>query len=71
MVAFSVCALNDKSRNCTNNDHGQCEGIVMSPAQESTVTRMCACPCHNGNYQLVKSALAVINSSNNLYQNNE
>jgi hypothetical protein len=46
-----------KSDDCVNNEHGSCKGII----KEADLTRMCACPCHDSTYQLVRNTLAVIN----------
>ena len=56
-----------KSDDCVNNEHGSCKGIIKEAAD---LTKMCACPCHDSTYQLVKNTIAVLNRDqrNNPYQ---
>ncbi len=59
-----------KSDDCTNNEHGSCQGIIKETVDSSVVTKMCACPCHDSTYQLVRNTIAVLNRDqrNNPYQ---
>lgn len=59
-----------KSDDCANNEHAACKGIIKETADSSTVTKMCACQCHDSTYQLVRNTLAVINQNqrSNPYQ---
>ena len=59
-----------KSDDCTNNEHGSCEGIIKETVDSSTITKMCACQCHDSTYQLIRNTIAVINryQRNNPYQ---
>lgn len=58
-----VCV--SKSGDCVNNEHGSCKGII----KEADFTKMCACPCHDSTYQLVRNTIGVVNQSrNNPYQ---
>jgi hypothetical protein len=55
-----------KSDDCVNNEHGSCKGIIKEAAG---LTKMCACPCHDSTYQLVRNTIAVVQSQrNNPYQ---
>ena len=47
-----------KSDDCVNNEHGSCKGIIRETAD---LTKMCACPCHDSMYQLVRNTVAVTN----------
>jgi len=49
------------SGNCIQNEHDSCEGIVKTVINSSDNTGMCACKCHDSNYQLVKRMFGVIN----------
>ena len=59
-----------KSDDCINNEHGACKGIIKETVNSSTITKMCACQCHDSMYQLVRNTMGVINQSqrNNPYQ---
>ena len=52
-----------KSVDCTENNHGKCEGHFKETVNESPVTRMCACPCHDSTYQLVRNTVALMNQA--------
>ena len=60
-----------KSSDCLKNEHGSCQGFTMETKPDSsTDTQMCACPCHDPMYQLVRNSLGLVNQSarNNPYQ---
>ena len=60
-----------KSYNCTQNEHGLCEGIIMEKINDSKITKICMCQCHNSMYHIIRNTLAVLNQSNNLYNYNQ
>ena len=43
-----------KSENCTQNEHGLCEGNVTETIHGSKITRICQCQCHDNMYQLAR-----------------
>lgn len=49
-----------KSADCVENNHGKCQGYFKETAEKSTVTRICACQCHDATYQLVRNTVAMI-----------
>jgi len=49
-----------KSDSCTQVDHASCNGIIKTVIEGSEVTKICACPCHDSRYQLLKKMFAVI-----------
>ncbi|WP_415282611.1 hypothetical protein [Candidatus Nitrososphaera sp. FF02] len=49
-----------KSADCTDSNHGKCQGHFKEEMNGSPVTRMCACPCHDSTYQLVRNTVAMI-----------
>jgi hypothetical protein len=49
-----------KSADCTENNHGKCQGFFKETVNESPVTRICACQCHDSTYQLVRNTVALI-----------
>jgi len=53
--------MEDKSYNCTQNEHDSCDGMVKTMINGSDITKMCACQCHNNSYQLLKKMFAAIN----------
>lgn len=60
-----------KSSDCMKNDHGLCQGFNKeTKSDSSTITEMCACPCHDSTYQLIRNSVALVNQSarNNPYQ---
>ena len=59
-----------KSADCVENNHGTCKGFFKEEVDSSQVTRVCACPCHDSMYQLVRNTVGVVNQSqrNNPYQ---
>src|SRR5215217_5707566 len=42
-----------KSDDCIKNDHGLCKGIIKEIVNSFTITKMCACPCHDSMYHLM------------------
>ena len=58
--------LNSKSENCTQSEHGSCNGIeIVSITNGSKVTKVCSCQCHNNMYNLIKNTISV--QKNGLY----
>lgn len=60
-----------KTGDCLKNEHGACPGFTKETKSDmSTTTALCACPCHDPMYQLVRNSLGVVNQSsrNNPYQ---
>lgn len=53
--------MEDKSYNCTQNEHGSCDGMVKTIINGSDITKMCACQCHNSSYQLLKKMFTATN----------
>ena len=49
-----------KSDDCTQDNHASCDGIIKTVIDGSEMTKICACPCHDSSYQLVKKMFAVI-----------
>ncbi|WP_148699975.1 hypothetical protein [Candidatus Nitrososphaera evergladensis] len=49
-----------KSSDCVENNHGRCQGHFKEEMNGSQVTRMCACPCHDSMYQLVRNTVALM-----------
>ena len=49
-----------KSADCIENNHGKCKGHFKEEMEGSLVTRMCACPCHDSTYHLVRNTVALI-----------
>jgi hypothetical protein len=50
-----------KSDNCTQNEHGLCEGEVIEDNHGSKTTKICECQCHNNMYQLIRRIQAANN----------
>ncbi|MFL6524822.1 MAG: hypothetical protein ACJ70Q_01620, partial [Nitrososphaera sp.] len=52
------------------NDHGSCNGIIKETVHSTTMTTICACPCHDSMYYLLRNTIAVVNQNqrNNPYQ---
>jgi hypothetical protein len=59
-----------KSDDCLKNDHGLCSGTIKETVNSFTLTKMCACPCHDSMYHLIRNTIAVVNQNqrNNPYQ---
>jgi len=51
----------NNSEKCIQNEHDSCDGIVKTVLNGSDIAEMCACQCHDNNYQLVKRMFGVIN----------
>ncbi|MGE0243338.1 MAG: hypothetical protein AB7F53_05375 [Nitrososphaeraceae archaeon] len=49
------------STSCIQQDHNNCEGIIVNPDETNQITSICNCPCHNNLYQLVKRASIELN----------
>src|SRR4030095_4248788 len=73
-IHYKYCILRKiyvvKSDDCIKNDHGLCKGIINEIINSFTITKMCACPCHDSMYHLIRNTLAVVNQNqrNNPYQ---
>jgi hypothetical protein len=52
-----------KSEKCVQNEHGICEGITIETIDDSQITKMCECQCHDNMYKLAQRMQA----SNNQY----
>jgi len=57
--------LNDKSSNCIQQDHSNCNGIIIDVQMDNEASRICNCPCHNNMYQLIKKASAALRINEN------
>jgi len=57
--------LNDKSSNCIQQDHSNCNGIIIDVQMDNEASRICNCPCHNNMYQLIKKASAALRLNEN------
>jgi hypothetical protein len=73
-IHYKYCARKKiavvKSEDCIRNDHGLCKGIIKEMINSFTKTKMCACPCHDSMYHLIRNTIAVVNQNqrNNPYQ---
>jgi hypothetical protein len=73
-IHYKYCTLRKvavaKSDDCLKNDHGLCSGIIKDTVNSFTMTKMCACPCHDSMYHLIRNTIAVVNQNqrNNPYQ---
>lgn len=52
-----------RSADCVENNHGTCKGFFKEELESSQVTRICACPCHDSMYQLVRNTIALVNQA--------
>jgi hypothetical protein len=52
-----------KSADCVDNKHGLCKGFFKEGVEPTQVTRICACPCHDSMYQLVRNTIALVNQA--------
>jgi hypothetical protein len=43
-----------KSEKCMQNEHGLCEGEILQVANNSKITIICECQCHDSMYQLTQ-----------------
>ena len=60
--------MNSKSENCTQSEHGLCNGIeIVSITNGPKATKVCSCPCHNNMYNLIKNTIAATMQNNGLY----
>ena len=50
-----------KSADCIEHNHGKCQGSFRETVGSTPVTRICACPCHDSMYQLVRNTIALVN----------
>lgn len=48
------------SDKCIQNEHDSCDGTIKTVIIGSDIASLCACPCHNSSYQLVKRMFGVI-----------
>ena len=65
--------LSDRSSNCIQQEHNNCNGIIIDSQMDNEIFRICNCPCHNNMYQLIKKASATskINESANYFDDND
>ncbi|HET8856114.1 MAG TPA: hypothetical protein VFM28_01170 [Nitrososphaeraceae archaeon] len=61
--------LSDRSSNCIQQDHNNCNGMIIDSQMDNAISRICNCPCHNNMYQLIKKASSAsrINESDNYF----
>ena len=52
----------DKSAKCIQQEHDLCNGNIIDTINESTVTRICECQCHDNVYKLVSRMQAANNN---------
>ncbi|HEX7256572.1 MAG TPA: hypothetical protein VF242_00810 [Nitrososphaeraceae archaeon] len=57
--------MSDKSSNCIQQDHSNCNGIIIDNQMANEASRICDCPCHNNMYQLIKKASAALRINEN------
>ncbi len=50
----------DRSSHCIQQEHSDCNGIIINVQRENEVVRICGCPCHNSMYQLIKKTSAAL-----------
>jgi hypothetical protein len=73
-IHYKYCMLRKiavaRSDDCLKNDHGLCSGIIKETVNSYNMTKMCACPCHDSMYHLIRNTIAVVNQNqrNNPYQ---
>jgi hypothetical protein len=53
--------LVDKSANCLQQKHDLCHGDIIEIIDDSEMTRICECECHDNMYKLVRRMQAAIN----------
>ena len=65
--------LSDRSSNCIQQEHNNCNGIIIDSEMDNEVSRICNCPCHNNIYQLIKKASAAsrINENANYFDDDK
>ena len=60
--------MSESSLYCIQQDHGNCNGIIINQDIEYDGSKICNCPCHNSLYQLLKKAsVALRHTENNNY----
>lgn len=47
-----------KSEKCVQNEHGLCEDVTIEAADDSQITKMRECQCHDNMYKLAQRMLA-------------
>ncbi|HEX2409206.1 MAG TPA: hypothetical protein VHJ38_18550 [Nitrososphaeraceae archaeon] len=67
---MKIILLSGRSSNCIQQNHSNCNGIIINSQIDNEVSRICNCPCHNNMYQLIKKASAAlrINENDNLFE---
>jgi hypothetical protein len=58
LILFDIIITSNK---CILNEHDSCDGTVKTETDGLDNIHMCACQCHNSNYQLVQKMFGVIN----------
>jgi hypothetical protein len=53
--------LVNKSAKCIEQQHEQCDGNIIELINDSSVTRICECQCHDYMYKLVSRMQAANN----------
>ena len=51
----------NKSIKCIEQQHDMCNGEIVEMINNSSVTRICECQCHDNTYKLVSRMQAAIN----------
>ena len=50
-----------KSVKCIQQEHASCDGDIVEIIDDSKITQICECECHNNMYKLVNRMQAAIN----------
>jgi len=57
--------LSERSIYCIQQDHGNCNGIIINLNIEHEESQICNCQCHNNMYSLIKKAFLALNNNDN------
>jgi hypothetical protein len=57
--------LSEKSLYCIQQDHSNCNGIIINQDKNHDGSKICNCPCHDTTYQLIKKASVALSNREN------
>jgi hypothetical protein len=65
IILYRNYSMSEKSMYCIQQDHGNCNGIIINQDIKYDGSKICNCPCHNTLYRLIKKASVALSNREN------
>ena len=63
--------MSERSIYCIQQDHGNCNGIIINLNIKHDESKICNCQCHNNMYSLIKKTFLALKNENDNYFGNK